>query len=99
MMTNIESVLTEEIETDINTDLKPELLAKKINQAVSFNAIKNMAFEIFNHEKNVTQSLEKLTLLFKTNTLVQRTGRAPPRKKISHRKSYNFLRRIKKQVF
>ena len=99
MITNLESVITEDTEEDMNANLEPEQLTKKINHAVSFNAIKNRAFDIFYHEKNSARSVEKLILLFKTNTLVQRTDRSPPRKKTSCRRSYNFLRRIKKQVF
>jgi hypothetical protein len=98
-ITNIESVLTEDMEEDLNRNLEQGQLTKKINHAVSFNAIKNMAFDIFYHEKESTRSVEKLMLLFKTNTLVQRIDRSPPRKKTSLRRSYNFLRRIKKQVF
>lgn len=98
-ITNIEAALTEKIEADINNNLDADQLRKKINRAVSFNAIKNMAFEIFSSGCELEKSLEQLTNLFKTGTIVQRKDRSPPRKEINFRKSYNYLKRNKKQVF
>ena len=79
--------------------LKEHCLPKKINKAVSFNAIKNMAFDIFYNQTNTTDPAEKLTELFKTNMIVQRIDRTAPRDSISVRKSYNFQRRSKKHVY
>jgi hypothetical protein len=98
-ITNIEAALTESIEEDINNNLNADQLSKKVNHAVSFNAIKNMAFEIFSNGGDLDKSLEKLSILFKTGAIVQRKDRSPPRKEINFRKSYNYLKRIKKQVF
>jgi hypothetical protein len=98
-ISNLESIVTEEIEEKINQDKPAENLIKKVNKAVSFNAIKNMAFDIFLSEKDSMKSLEKLNIIFKMNTIVVRPERNPLRKKASPRKLYTFLKRRKKQVF
>jgi hypothetical protein len=97
-ITNVETIFTEDIEQDINLHLKEGNLPKKINKAVSFNAIKNMAFDIFYDQTSADQN-EKLTALFTTNMIVQRIDRTAPRDKISVRKSYNYQRRNKKHVY
>lgn len=99
-ISNIETIFTEDIQGEINTDLKEKQLSKKINKAVSFNAIKNLAFQIFFYEKSEAIAVEeKLTQLFKTNMLVQRAGRNAPRKKFSWPKTINFQKRNRKHVF
>lgn len=71
-----------------------------MNAAVSFNTIKNMAFEIFTNNQNQEEAFRKMILLFKTNPVLQRPERlSPPRRKTSALRSYNFLRRIKKMIF
>jgi hypothetical protein len=73
---------------------------KKVNAAISFNVIKQMAFEIFSNNTNQEEAVQKMVLLFKTNPVLQRPERKfPPRRKISSLRAYNFLRRVKKMVF
>lgn len=98
-ISNLETILTEETEKEMNSQLKEEQYEKRVNKAVSFNVIKNMAFQILFNEKDQSKSLEKMELLFKTNPTVKRSDRSPPRKKFSSLRSYNFVKRIKKQVF
>lgn len=98
-ITNVETIFTEEIENEVNHNLKEHCLPKKINKAVSFNAIKNMAFDIFFNNQNRADAEEKLTKLFKTNMIVQRADRTSLRDKISVRKAYNYQRRNKKHVY
>jgi hypothetical protein len=98
-ITHAETIFTKDTQEELNSNLKDNQLSKKINKAVSFNAIKNMALDIFFNEKDLDKTSEILTLLFKTNTIVQRNDRSPPREKISPRKSLNYQKRIKKQVF
>ena len=97
-ITNVETILTEKTEVTVNNNLKEDLLPKKINKAVSFNAIKNMAFDLFFNEENYSVMNKKLIKLFKENMIVQRS-RTSPRDKISVRKAYNFQRRSKKHVY
>jgi hypothetical protein len=99
-ISNIETIFTQDTQGEINTDLKEDQLPKKINKAVSFNAIKNLAFQLFFYEKDETSIIEeKLKRLFKTNTIVQREGRSAPRKKFSWPKTINFQKRNRKHVF
>jgi len=98
-ITNVETIFTEETEKEVNHNLKEYCLPKKINKAVSFNAIKNMAYDIFFNDQNKEDAKEILIELFKTNMIVQRTDRDAPRDAISVRKSYNYQRRNKKHVY
>ena len=96
-ISNVESIVTADVEGEINT--RNDRLEKKVNKAVSFNALKNMAFEIFFTSSDLEASLNKLTLLFKTNTIVRRPERNAERKTFSALKSYRFARCLKKNVF
>lgn len=98
-ITNVETIFTYEAQKELDKGVKEEQLPQKINKAVSFNAIKNMVFDIFLNEKNGDKIHRKLTQLFMTNTIVKRKDRSPPREKISVRKSFNFQKRAKKHVF
>jgi hypothetical protein len=98
-VSNLETILTEETEEEINAQKIPDQCEKKINKAVSFNVIKNMAFDLFLNEKDKSKIFEKMERLFKMNANVKRPDRSPPRKECSARRSYNFTRREKKQVF
>jgi hypothetical protein len=98
-ISNLETVLIEETEEEMNAHIKEGANEVRINHAVSFNAIKNMAFDILFNEKDKTKVFERLELLFKTNPLLKRPDRSPPRKKFSAQRSYGFVRRIKKLVF
>lgn len=98
-ITHAETLFTYEAGKELNAHLKQGQLPQKINKAVSFNAIKNMAFDIFFNQKDQQIVNEKLTELFMTGTIVQRSDRSPPREKISSRKSLNFQKRSKKHVF
>jgi len=71
----------------------------KINKAVSFNAIKNMAFDIFFTEPDKSVILDQLTKLFSMNSVIVREDRQVPRKKISDTQSLNFQKRMRKHVF
>ncbi|HAT7074259.1 TPA: IS4 family transposase [Legionella pneumophila] len=99
-ISNFETLMTEGTEEEMNAHLQEHNYKKKINTAVSFNTIKNMAFELFMKGGNPAKTLEKMTLLFKTNPGLERVGREPQkRKKTSDLQSYNFQRRGKKHVF
>jgi hypothetical protein len=99
-ISNFETIAKEGIEDEINQSNEQLVHKKKVNTAVSFNAIKNMAFEIFTNNQNQEEAVQKMILLFKTNPVLQRTERASPlRRGISNLRSYNFLRRIKKMIF
>lgn len=98
-ISNLGTILTEDIEDEMNSQLKDDQYEKKINKAVSFNAIKNMAFDILFNENDKSKVFERLELLFRTTPVSKRDDRSPLRKKMSTLRSYIFVRRIKKQVF
>lgn len=98
-LSNVETIFTEPADHKIKQSPDTQKLKQKVNKAVSFNAIKNMAFELFYETGSFNLIIEKLDLLFKTNTIVERKDRSPPRTKTSYNKSYNFWRYLKKQVF
>ena len=54
---------------------------KAVNKAVSFNAIKNYAFELFYERGDIGDKLKKLTRLFLLNPSITRKERIVPRKK------------------
>lgn len=98
-ITNVETIFTYEAEKELNQSLEKDQLPQKINKSISFNAIKNMAFELFFNEHDKEKTNERLTQLFMTGTIVQRKDRSPPRKKTSARTSLNFQKRNRKHVF
>lgn len=91
--------MTEDIEDELNAKKMSENKQQKINKAVSFNALKNMAFEIFFNEPDKDKITERLTKLFVMNTIIVRENRKVPRKKISDTQSLNFQKRARKHVF
>lgn len=99
-ISNFETMAKESVEEQMNQASVDIGYEKKVNAAVSFNVIKNMAFEIFTNNTNQEEAVQKMILLFKTNPVLHRPERkTTPRKKTSDLRSYNFLRRIKKMIF
>lgn len=81
-ISNLETLITQDAEEEINARLKEKCYAKKVNTTVSFNTIKNMAFELFMTEADPEKTLEKMTLVFKMNPGLERVGREPQKKNI-----------------
>jgi hypothetical protein len=99
LMSNLETLLTEETEEGWVEEKKGNRYQRKVNKAVSFNAIKNLAFDLLDDkEMELEEVWEKLALLFKMSPTLVRPDRNLPRKR-SCRRSEHFLRRIKKAVF
>jgi len=80
-VSNLETILTEDVEEDINNNLSSGNLKRSINKAVSFNAIKNLAFDLLSTNMDQDLIVEKLKKLFLMNTHVLRAGRTALRKK------------------
>lgn len=97
-ISNLETIMVEDLEENINVK-EPNKSKKMINKSVSFNAIKNMAFEIFLDEPDPGLLFERLNKLFRMNPITVREGRKVPRKKTSDTQSFNFQKRIRKHVF
>lgn len=99
-ISNLETVMTEDIQKEINeANIAKNCAPKKINKAVSFNAIKTMAFEIFDADIDLDSKYEQLETLFRMNTNVIRPQRIRARKKPSITRSFNFQKRKRKHVF
>ena len=96
-LSGMESLLTGTAQATL--DAKDTKHAQIVNHAVSFNAIKNLAFDLLLSDLDSNTLLEKLTALFLTNPCLERKNRNPPRKKSSSRSLLNFHKRIKKHCF
>lgn len=100
MISNLETVITEDIDNETEKDcIEKRTVIKKTNKSVAFNAIKNVAFDLFTSKLPTEQILEKLTKLFKMNMNIIRQDRDVERAKTSITRSRNFYKRIKKMVF
>lgn len=99
------TILISNYETIVTYDLNKNLAQvgptpKKINKAVSFNIIKNQAFEIlFNNKLDPEEQLNKLEKIFTAAAIPDRDDRYSKRKPPSITRSCNYLRRKKKQVY
>ncbi len=93
----MESMLTSTAQATL--DAKETKHRQIVNHAVSFNAIKNLAFDLLLSDLDSDSILEKLTALFLTNPCLERKNRNPPRKNSSSRTLLNFHKRIKKHCF
>jgi hypothetical protein len=98
-ITNLESVLTEEATTQLKKKTTKNLHPQQVNQAVSFNAIKNYVIALFYLENNSEEILRQLTQLFLTNPSSVRPQRSIPRRQRSPTQRLNYHRRLKKICF
>ena len=96
-ITGLESILT----LDANEQLEQRKTQHnyQVNQAVSFNAIKNHVIELLYSESNLDQLLEKLTKLLSRYPTSVRKNRQVPRQKSSDKKIIHFHKRLKKACF
>lgn len=97
-ISNLETIMTENIDENLVSG-NSDNLKVKVNKAVSFNIIKNMAFDIFYNELDRDKIFKKLDKLFKMNLVTLRTNRNIPRKQFSNIISYNYQKRKRKHVF
>jgi RNA recognition motif-containing protein len=98
-ISNLESIMTEDIEETLNAGLANYKYEKSINKSVSFNAIKNLAFDVFSTESDIDCIMDRLSQLFLMNTLVVRKGRKVERNKVTDTRSLNYQKRTRKHVF
>ena len=96
-LSGLESLLTDTAQAQL--DAKNTQYPQTVNRAVSFNALKNQAFDLLFGDMETDPMLEKLTALFLTNPCLERKHRNPPRKKSSARVLLNFQKRKKKHCF
>lgn len=94
LITGIESVLTLDAEEYLGK--QPAGHPKKVNKAVSFDAIKNRAFELFLGDGPVDEATEELTKLFTMSPTLVRKDRNPPRKIHPDSKTLDWYKRYRK---
>jgi hypothetical protein len=97
LLTGVESILTEDAEEQL--EKQPGDQRKKVNKAVSFNAIKYRAFELFYSKEPDEQRLEELTELFLASPTLLRKDRKPPREQRSSHCVLGWWKRQRKTVF
>lgn len=97
LLTGVESILTEDAEEQLSKQRGGH--PKKVNKAVSFNAIKDHAFELFYSKAPQDEVLEELTELFTKNPTLIRKDRKPPRNNPSSHRILGFWKRQRKMVF
>lgn len=97
LLTGIETIFTEDAETKLGRQVGGH--PKKVNKAVSFNAIKQRVFELFMSNEPSEEVLAQLTSLFMTNPTLVRRNKKPKRGSKSTAACLSFLRRKRKITF
>ena len=99
-ISNLETLMTEDIDNELAFATKTASKTKvKVNKSVSFNTIKNKAFDIFYYEADKRKIFEQLDKLFRMNLVSVRNDRKVPRVPFSNITSYNYQKRKRKHVF
>jgi hypothetical protein len=98
-ISNLETVFTEEANSRLEKKTSKNLHPQQVNQAVSFNAIKNYVIALFYLENSSEEILRQLTQLFLTNPSSVRRQRSVPRRQRSPTQRLNYHRRLKKICF
>ncbi len=93
----VESIFIEDAETNLAKQRGGH--PKKVNKAVSFNAIKDRAWELFTSTAPRDQVIAELEALFLTSPTLIRKDRNPPRKRHPDNKVLDFYKRKRKVVF
>ena len=96
-LSGVESIFIEDAESTLARHKAGH--PKKVNKAVSFNAIKDRAWELFTSTAPRDQVIGELEALFLTNPTLVREDRDPPRKRHPDNKVLDFYKRKRKIVF
>jgi hypothetical protein len=97
LLTGLESIFGEEAGAKLAK--QPAGHRKQVNKAVSFNALKERAFELFASNRPADEVLDELTVLFQASPVLVRPNKKPPRKNVLDRQVLNFYRWRRKGVF
>jgi hypothetical protein len=97
-LTGLEAILTDAAQAKLDAK-KDNKHRQIVNRSVSFNAIKNKAFDLLNSNMATQPLLEQLTALFMTSPTLERKGRSFERKKTSASKKLDFYKRRKTHCF
>lgn len=98
-LTGLESILTAPAQHILDRKSVHNKYPQQVNQAVSFNAIKNQALQLLFFEDDEQLLLEELTELFLSKPHCVRKNRSVPRPKFSAHRSLHYHKRRKKVHF
>jgi hypothetical protein len=102
-LTNYEAILVYDTNIELQDKKKDNKYAQQVNKAISFNAIKYKAFDIFYSNKNKFTQIKELEELFLTNTVTIRPNRKSLPRMVKYTatayiKTVNYIKRKKKNV-
>ncbi len=98
-ISGLETLLTREANQKLQSKAHTNRYPQKVNQAVSFNALKNRMIDLLLTETDEDLLLTELTCLFLMKPTLIRKGRSTPRPKYSMARSLNFHKYLKKICF
>ena len=95
----LETLLTQDATAQLQAQSADNQFSQKVNQAVSFNAIKNHVIDLLFSESDPDHLFDQLTQLFLMKPTAIRPNRSIPRPKPSAHRSLRFHQRSKKIIF
>ena len=98
-ITGLETLLTAQANERLEAKSETNKYPQRVNQAVSFNAIKNHTLDLLFTEPDEDLLLDKLTRIFLLKPTCVRQNRSVPRPKFSAHKRLRFHKRFKKICF
>lgn len=98
-ISGLETLLTQQANDHLQAKATSNKYPQRVNQAVSFNAIKHHVIELFYSEPDEDRLLMKLTQLFLMKPTCVRKNRSVPRPKFSAYQRLQFHKRFKKICF
>jgi len=98
-ISGLETLLTQEANQKLHLKSQTNRYPQKVNQAVSFNAIKNHVIDLLWLQPDEDLLLAELTQLFLMKPTLIRKGRSVPRPNPSTARSLRFHKRFKKICF
>jgi hypothetical protein len=101
LVANLESVLSQPVQSALNQRHDPEVHPRQVNHSVCYHALKDQVLDLLYRDLPAPQVLAKLMRFFQGSPVVARPKRQGPEraKKMSYNRSYHFQRRVKKIVF
>jgi hypothetical protein len=101
LVSNLESLLTQPVQSAMSQRQEPEVQPLQVNHSVCYHALKKQLLDLLYRDVPAPQALVKLMQLFQATPVAVRPKRAGPKraKKMSYNRSYHFQRRVKKTVF
>ena len=101
-ISNLETILTEDLDQDLSNNIKNKN-KQKVNKAVSFNVIRDRAFELLCSSQDIDPLLGELSKLMLMNTTAVRKDRVQPERRTQTKRGrdpkIHFHRNVAKMNF